>query len=297
MHGNMPIKGYRAFPLTTAHASCDLKDGFVPVTSAFGRSQCGCNDCCDNASYSGCNNDCGCNDCCDNAAYSSCNNDCGCNDCCDNASYSSCNNDCGCNDCCDNAAYSSCNNDCGCNDCCDNASYSSCNNDCGCNDCCDNATYSSCNNDCGCNDCCDNATYSSCNNDCGCDNNRCQCQTAGMVYSADHCLKNRMNAAQGIRQGTLFTELHKPFSANPCPSGSACATDRQALAFAAWELRLYLNTHPHDKAALKLFEEYERRLNCENYATTFVPGCKGRNRWTWNQDPWPWEVGANGRKE
>ena len=220
----MPIKGYRAFPLTTAHASCDLKDGFVPVTSAFGRSQCGCNDCCDNATYS------------------------------------------------------------------------SCNNDCGCSDCCDNATYSSCNNDCGCNDCCDNATYSSCN-DCGCNNNRCQRQTAGMVYSADHCLENRMNAAQGIRQGTLFTELHKPFSANPCPSGCACATDRQALAFAAWELRLYLNTHPHDKEALKLFEEYERRLNCENYATTFVPGCKGRNRWTWNQDPWPWEVGANGRKE
>lgn len=256
----MPIKGYRAFPLTTAHASCDLKDGFVPVTSAFGRSQCGCNDC-------------GCNDCCDNASYSSCNNDCGCNDCCDNAAYSGCNNDCGCNDCCDNAAYSGCNN-------------------CGCNNCCDNATYSGCNNDC-----CDNVTYSSCNNDCGCDNNRCQSQTAGMVYSADHCLKNRMNAAQGIRQGTLFTELHKPFSANPCPSGCACATDRQALAFAAWELRLYLNTHPHDKAALKLFEEYERRLNCENYATTFVPGGKGRNRWTWNQDPWPWEVGANGRKE
>ena len=133
-------------------------------------------------------------------------------------------------------------------------------------------------------------TYSNCNNGCN-------SQTAGMVYSADHCLKNRMSAAQGIRQGSLFTELHKPFAANPCPSGCANVTSRQALAFAAWELRLYLDTHPCDKAALRLFEEYERRLNCQNYATTFVPGCKGRNRWTWNTDPWPWEVCANSGKE
>jgi spore coat protein JB len=175
---------------------------------------------------------------------------------------------------------------CGCDSCREAAACSNCNS-CGCNDR---------RADCGCNDCRETAACSSCSNGCSCQNCA-DTQTAGMVYGADHCLKNRMTAAQGIRQGTLFTELHKPFAANPCPSGCAEITDKQALAFAAWELRLYLDTHPCDKAALKLFEEYEHRLNCMNYATSFVPGCRGRGDWVWNRDPWPWETCANNGKE
>jgi spore coat protein JB len=115
-----------------------------------------------------------------------------------------------------------------------------------------------------------------------------------MVYNADHSLRRRMNCADAIRHGTLFRELHKPFAACPHPTGCAEITDHQALAFAAWELRLYLNTHPDDCEALRLFEEYECTLREKSYATTFVPGCKGRNRWNWLDDPWPWENCTHG---
>ncbi len=61
-----------------------------------------------------------------------------------------------------------------------------------------------------------------------------------------------------------------------------------ARSFAAWEVRLYLDTHPEDASALALY----RRLcaqECGGYAC--VP--HGRDRWSWIDDPWPWEREAN----
>ena len=61
-----------------------------------------------------------------------------------------------------------------------------------------------------------------------------------------------------------------------------------ARSFAAWEVRLYLDTHPEDASALALY----RRLcaqECGGYAC--VP--HERDRWSWIDDPWPWELEAN----
>ena len=172
---------------------------------------------------------------------------------------------------------------------CDDCNPCNARSDCGT---CQTTSVCSSNCDCGCEAqqlcACDDCN--TCNARSGCGN----CQTPGMVYNADHSLRRRMNCADAIRHGTLFQELFKPFAACPHPTGCAEITDHQALAFAAWELRLYLNTHPDDCEALRLFEEYECKLREENYATTFVPGCKGRNRWNWLDDPWPWENCAHG---
>jgi len=284
MRENTPIR--RSKPLPSVYPAISA-DGFIPVDSRFCNEsrESSCNhfqNCSEGFNFSAnacdCNSDCGCN-------TSRRENDCGCD----------CSSDCGCNtsrrdtDCgCD------CNSDCGCNtsrrdtDCgCDCSSDCGCNtsrrdNDCGCD----------CNSDCGCNtsrrdiDCgCD------CISDCGCNN----CQNAGMVYGVTHSPHNRMKCEDAIRHGTLFRELHKPFAAQPCPSGCNEPSCKQELAFAAWELRLYLNTHPNDRAALKLFEEYESKLRDANYATTFVPGSNGRRHWTWLDDPWPWE-NCNGKE-
>lgn len=85
-----------------------------------------------------------------------------------------------------------------------------------------------------------------------------------------------------------------------------------ALPFAAWELRLYLNTHPSDLRALTAYKKLcaEAGSKC-NYACHTADargnashngtacGCavepphKDGRVWHWIDDPWPWELSAN----
>lgn len=66
-----------------------------------------------------------------------------------------------------------------------------------------------------------------------------------------------------------------------------------ALPFAAWEMRLYLDSHPWDQQALAAYRQICAQSRGElNYACLPDSGC-GANRWTWIDDPWPWEPEAN----
>jgi spore coat protein JB len=65
-----------------------------------------------------------------------------------------------------------------------------------------------------------------------------------------------------------------------------------AVSFAAWELHLYLDTHPCDEKALEMHKKYsERAMELKKeYEEYFGPlthefgsGC------IWVKDPWPWE--------
>ena len=64
--------------------------------------------------------------------------------------------------------------------------------------------------------------------------------------------------------------------------------------FAAWELHLYLDTHPCDKTAQRMHEKHMARATelREEYEKKFGPlsamtgeGCD------WLKEPWPWEKG------
>ena len=68
-----------------------------------------------------------------------------------------------------------------------------------------------------------------------------------------------------------------------------------ALDFSSLELNLYLDTHPADTRALKLHNEYIRRLKelKEVYEKKYdfithknMSDCP----WEWIKDPWPWEI-------
>ncbi len=80
-------------------------------------------------------------------------------------------------------------------------------------------------------------------------------------------------------------------------------TDREELlrcidttSFAVDDVILYLDTHPHDKAALEFYEKVSalRKQAIEEYTTHFGPLTKDMvkptNKWTWINDPWPWEM-------
>ncbi len=74
-----------------------------------------------------------------------------------------------------------------------------------------------------------------------------------------------------------------------------------AYPFAAWDIRLYLNSHPSDRQALRLYETYQANTDCCNYAA--IPEVPRRQNgssglcsliyWPWVNDPWPWDREAN----
>ncbi len=97
-----------------------------------------------------------------------------------------------------------------------------------------------------------------------------------------------------LRNGTLYPELFKPLACAAVPCGSAEPSAGQIMAFSAWEVRLYLNAHPDDQAALQLYQRLCQQAPQPNYACTFVHCAKGR--WNWTDDPWPWECEANERR-
>ena len=79
-------------------------------------------------------------------------------------------------------------------------------------------------------------------------------------------------------------------------------SDREALLrklsgaqFAAYEMRLYLDTHPNDRRALMSFQTYSdqakqlRKEFEEKFGPITSPDGYGDGRWDWVNAPWPWE--------
>lgn len=120
----------------------------------------------------------------------------------------------------------------------------------------------------------------------------CHTGSVGIVYGCEQRFSQVYPAQVALRSGTLFPELNKPMACAAAPTGCAEPTPQQASAFAAWEMRLYLNTHPNDESALQMFEQICRQTHQPNYACTFAP-CVHNGCWTWIQDPWPWELEEN----
>jgi len=149
---------------------------------------------------------------------------------------------------------------------------------------CQDAPRNACQNNCPNN--CPNNRQNNCHQSCG------DQRSPGMVYAQKHTLDHIYNANQALIRGTLFPCLDKPMGCmEPC---NPCLTKAQALNFAAWEVRLYLNTHPHDEEALALFRSLCQQMDQPGYANAFIDhGCT----WRWPDDPWPWEYSTCCGKE
>ncbi len=73
----------------------------------------------------------------------------------------------------------------------------------------------------------------------------------------------------------------------------------QKVNFAAYDLLLYLDTHPEDKKAFKMFRELVEKLNklkCE-YEAQYGPleayNSAYQGTFNWLDSPWPWEKEGN----
>lgn len=71
-----------------------------------------------------------------------------------------------------------------------------------------------------------------------------------------------------------------------------------AMQFAAWELHLFLDTHPDNMEALAKQQEYSEKANAliAEYEANYGPlrtSSSDMDRWSWVNDPWPWEMEGN----
>ena len=69
--------------------------------------------------------------------------------------------------------------------------------------------------------------------------------------------------------------------------------------FAAFDVQLYLDTHPNDTMALQLLNKYqgnheELKKQFEMlYGPISSHNTSMSDRWMWIDNPWPWEMEAN----
>ena len=241
------------------------------------------------------NTDCNKCDDCGNAYTQPRNTDCNKRDDCDSAYVQPRNTDCNKRDDCDSAYVQPRNTDCNKCDDCGSAYVQARNTDCNKCDDCGSAYVQPRNTDCSKCDDCGSAYTQPRNTDCNkcddCGGNRSRSRRnrgVGMVWGVKQELDQVFECDSALRTGTLFPELHKPMSGY-CPGECNCQTDGQAASFSAWDLRLYLNTHPDDKQAMALFRRLCEEAGEPNYATTFLEDGCGASDWGWTDDPWPWE--------
>lgn len=101
---------------------------------------------------------------------------------------------------------------------------------------------------------------------------------------------------EALAQGTLFPGLNLPFhlAAQGRPVPQTPLSELQALNFILVELGLYLDTHPNDQEAFRLFQQYaalyqEGRVRYEEqYGPLRQISAAADDRYTWLDDPWPW---------
>ena len=134
-------------------------------------------------------------------------------------------------------------------------------------------------------------------NNCGKQKNKADNRGVGIMWAKAQEIDDVYDCGRALKAGTLYPELHKPLNGYwPCEA--ECGDKCQQIAFAMWELRLYLNTHPNDKEALMMLHKLQENCCEPNYATTFLEEvcCSDGTRnpaWRWTRDPWPWEYDAN----
>ena len=73
----------------------------------------------------------------------------------------------------------------------------------------------------------------------------------------------------------------------------------QSYKFAAYDMLLYLDTHPTDRTAFKMYQDLVGKTEqcVAEYEANFGPltaaASANFNTFTWTQSPWPWEKEGN----
>lgn len=108
--------------------------------------------------------------------------------------------------------------------------------------------------------------------------------------------------SEGFLRGNLEANTYEPYKnmnyIRPTINNEreAMLYKVQEMSFASHDLNLYLDTHPNDSSAIKLYDDYNRqtkRLTDEyerKYGPLDLSDEQGLSKtpWTWIKGPWPW---------
>ncbi len=113
-----------------------------------------------------------------------------------------------------------------------------------------------------------------------------------------------VNPVEGFNRGNMFDNLYSKYKNHVYNLKVNNKKDEllykiQIYNFAIRDLCLYLDIHPTETNALKLFSEYNKELNKlkKEYDTMYSPlninEVESSTKWTWINNPWPWDKGGN----
>ena len=107
---------------------------------------------------------------------------------------------------------------------------------------------------------------------------------------------------EGFSKGNMQTNIYKPYKLtnsqvpNTYNERQRLLLEVQKYEFAMWDLNLYLNTHPMDRNAMMLFDQYRNSYKKakSDYESKYGGLClenveTNAGYWPWNKSVWPWE--------
>lgn len=124
------------------------------------------------------------------------------------------------------------------------------------------------------------------------------------VNSIEINRNDKSNLEEGFNKGNLFLNTYSKYKNHIYNLKVNNKKDEllykiQIYNFALKDLTLYLDTHTNDKEKLEKFIEYRKIFEelKKEYINNYGPLCtldvNNNNRWSWVDNPWPWDKGGN----
>ena len=108
---------------------------------------------------------------------------------------------------------------------------------------------------------------------------------------------------EGFNKGNMFNNLYSKYKNYVYKLKTNNKNDDllyklQMYTFALKDLNLYLDVHPEDETMMNEYKKVKRTLDDLKikYQNVYGPLCSNdvtSNKWTWINNPWPWDKGGN----
>ena len=115
---------------------------------------------------------------------------------------------------------------------------------------------------------------------------------------------NLFDVYEGFNKGNMFSDMYSKYKNHVYKMKVSNERDMllykiQMYNFAIKDMNLYLDIYPDDKKMLMKFHEYKKMYNefKSKYESVYGPLCVNdvvsEVKWTWIDNPWPWDKGGN----
>ncbi len=112
------------------------------------------------------------------------------------------------------------------------------------------------------------------------------------------------NVVEGFNRGNMFDNLYNQYKNYNYKLNVNSKRDEllykiQIYNFAIRDINLYLDLHPTESNMLNMFLKYNQELEVLKkeftslYSPLSINEVKNNNKWTWINNPWPWDKGGN----